>query len=161
MDDEDVMVIATRSQSQRNPEYNQNINFKNQSITNSSMSFANFRNNLTNKQSSALANHDCKYNIIENLANVKVNATLIDLAHVPEQRKNLENFLASAFVNKSVNKLVDTTVSKYVNKPLGSNFINEEKLTDDPKEILASVQAPYLGQVCHLGERPPRAKWAT
>lgn len=143
MEDRYILVVTTRSQSQKNPEYNQNINFKNHFVTNYSKSIGHFRNNSTNQQSSVLVDYDSKYNIVDDLTKVKANPTLLDLARVLEQRKNIENFLASGFLNKFVNKPVDTPVSKDVNKPSSSNFINEQDLTDNPDEILASVQAPY------------------
>jgi len=108
MDDEDVLVITTTSQSQRNSEYNQNTNFKNQSLTNPSNNFPDHQNNSINQQST-LANLDSKYNIVEDLEKVKANATLLDLACVPEHYKNLEMFLASGLVNQFVNKPVNTS----------------------------------------------------
>jgi len=44
MDDKYVLAVTTRSQSQRNPEYNQNLNFKNQSVTNNDIIYLIMRN---------------------------------------------------------------------------------------------------------------------
>lgn len=81
VDDDDVFAVTTRSQSQKNSDYNRNY-IKNPPLNNTIRRNTNFRNN--NQQSTA-TNLDSKYNIVEDLAKIKASATLLDLARVPEQ----------------------------------------------------------------------------
>lgn len=141
MEDEDVLAITTRSQNQINSDFNRNVS-RNQPINNFARNTSNFRNNFNNQQFT-FADLISKYNIVEDLAKVKVDSTLIDLARVPEQHKNLENCLASSLVNKSVNKPVHTATSNNVDKPSAYNLINDENFLDDRYETLTSVQNPY------------------
>ena len=138
-DDDDIFAVTTRSQSQsqKNSDYNRNY-VKNPPFNNAARN--SFRDN---NQTSTIADLNSKYNIVEDLAKVKASATLLDLARVPEQRKFLENYLASGVLSKTTSKYNGTSTSQNVEKPSGNNYVSDDDSPNDSNETLASVQSTY------------------
>lgn len=127
-EDDDIFAVTTRSQSQKNSDYNRSY-VKIPPFNNTNRGNYTFRNN---NQSSTSIDLDSKYNIVEDLAKVKASSTLLDLARVPEQRKILENYLASGVLSKNTSKYASTSNSQSSEKSSGTNFVNDEYSCHSP-----------------------------
>jgi hypothetical protein len=123
---EDVMVINTRNKSYT-AKGKYDLPRTSSTPSSSSQSVDTQAVRTSNNQGVSSPLPSSKYNILNQLANIKVDATLLDMVVIPEQQKHLKNFMEgniSTIANLfEESKEEDSTV----NKIIVNNFRNPVK----------------------------------